>query len=176
MGIGWEEVTLGKARQSQGADWWKVAARLHPCKCHLGCLSFSPCPLLPPSWSSGMIWFAAMFENCLIVLTRLTQACVCLIHWKCAGRLEGAFRQIWKSWEMDGCQGTGLTVAWMLLTGKGLVGRNVGMLRRWGEWVLPKLGWWLLTGPRNCSPRNKPTWLCDPACSLSFFRVICTSK
>jgi len=41
---------------------------------------------------------------------------------------------------MDGCQGTDLTVAYVLLTGKGLVGSNVGMLRTWGEWVLPQMG------------------------------------
>lgn len=57
-------------------------------------------PPSPPSWSLGMIWFAAMFENCLIVLTRLTLACVCLMHWKCSGQLDRAFSWSWKSWEM----------------------------------------------------------------------------
>lgn len=77
----------------------QVEAGISLCLFHLSWLAFaslSPTlpPPSPPSWSLGMIWFAAMFENCLIVLTRLTRAYVCLIHWKCAGWLRLAFS--WK--------------------------------------------------------------------------------
>lgn len=77
----------------------QVEAGLPLCLFHLWWLAFaffSPIlpPPSPPSRSLGMIWFAAMFENCLIVLTRLTRAYVCLIHWKCAGWLRLAFS--WK--------------------------------------------------------------------------------
>lgn len=96
------EVALGRAgsgRALMEEPAVQVEARLPLCLFYLWWLalaSFSPTlpPPSPPSRSLGMIWFAAMFENCLIVLTRLTRAYVCLIHWKCAGWLRLAFS--WK--------------------------------------------------------------------------------